>query len=131
MQLHLVLAQVEPAALAPPSVCPSPRCEGTEFRLHQQVVKPLKDALHRTVPARRYRCCRCGHTFRVYPPGVTHASTSRRVQQLAILLYLLGLSYAAVSSALDALGVYVCKSRVCDAVHAAKLDCKRSEAAVF
>jgi SAM-dependent methyltransferase len=35
------------------------------------------------------------------------------------LLYLLGLSYGAVSLALDALGVYVCKSRVYDAVQAA------------
>jgi len=131
MRLHLVLAQVEPTALALPSRCPSPRCGGTEFRLHQQVVKPLKDALHHSVPARRYRCCRCGRTFRVYPAGVTHAPTSRSVQQLAILLYLLGLSYAAVSSALEALGVYLCKSRVYDAVRAAKLDRKSSEAAIF
>ncbi|NIN68506.1 MAG: hypothetical protein GTO63_28125, partial [Anaerolineae bacterium] len=35
------------------------------------------------------------------------------------MLYLLGLSYGAVSLALEALGVYMCKSRVYDAVQAA------------
>jgi len=35
-----------------------------------------------------------------------------------VLLYLLGLSYGAVSLALDALGMYMCKSRVYDAVQA-------------
>jgi transposase-like protein len=34
------------------------------------------------------------------------------------MLYLLGLSYGAVSLAMDALGVYLCKSRVYDAVQA-------------
>jgi transposase-like protein len=37
---------------------------------------------------------------------------------LAVLLYLLGLSYGAVSLALEALGVYMCKSRVYDTVQA-------------
>jgi transposase-like protein len=38
------------------------------------------------------------------------------VKGLAVLLYLLGLSYGAVSLALEALGTYLCKSRVYDAV---------------
>jgi len=38
------------------------------------------------------------------------------VKGLAVLLYLLGLSYGAVSLALEALGVYMCKSRIYDAV---------------
>jgi hypothetical protein len=41
-----------------------------------------------------------------------------RVKGLAVLLYLLGLSYGAVSLALEALGVYLCKSRVYDTVQA-------------
>jgi transposase-like protein len=52
----------------------------------------------------------------VYPKGVTRAQTSLRVKGLAVLLYLLGLSYGAVSLALEALGTYMCKSRVYDAV---------------
>jgi transposase-like protein len=49
--------------------------------------------VHSAVPAHRYRCLRCKRTFRVYPQGVTHAQTSQRVKGLAVLLYLLGLSY--------------------------------------
>jgi hypothetical protein len=41
------------------------------------------------------------------------------VKGLGVLLYLLGLSYGAVSLALDALGVYMCKSRVYDTLQAA------------
>jgi transposase-like protein len=40
------------------------------------------------------------------------------VKGLAVMLYLLGLSYGAVSLALEALGVYMCKSGVYDAVQA-------------
>ncbi|MBU1742440.1 MAG: hypothetical protein KKC37_12925, partial [Proteobacteria bacterium] len=66
----------------------------------------------------RYQCLRCFRTHRVYPRGVSKDHISQRVKGLGILLYLLGLSYGAVSLALDALGVYVCKSRVYDAVQA-------------
>lgn len=82
------------------------------------VEKPLRDTRYPEVEARRYVCVRCGRTFRVYPQGVTRAQTSLRVKGLAVLLYLLGLSYGAVSLALEALGVYLCKSRVYDTVQA-------------
>jgi hypothetical protein len=54
--------------------------------------------------------------FRVYPEGTTSAQTSQRVKGLAVMLYLLGLRYGATSLALEALGVYLCKSRIYDAV---------------
>ena len=54
----------------------------------------------------------------MYPRGVSRDHTSQRVKGLAVMLYLLGLSYGAVSLALEALGVYLCKSRVYDAVQA-------------
>ncbi|HEY6409831.1 MAG TPA: hypothetical protein VIY29_20420 [Ktedonobacteraceae bacterium] len=41
------------------------------------------------------------------------------VKGLAVMLYLLGLSSGAVSLALEGLGVYLCKSRVSDAVQEA------------
>jgi hypothetical protein len=41
------------------------------------------------------------------------------VKGLAVMLYLLGLSYGAVALALEALGAYVCKSQVYEAVQAA------------
>jgi hypothetical protein len=119
MRLLFRLPRVQPAALTPPTTCPTPGCAGTHFRLHQQVVKRIRDTVYQRVPAYRYYCYACRHTFRVYPPGVRSAQTSQRVQGLAVMLYLLGLSYGATALALEALGCYLCKSRVYDAVQAA------------
>jgi transposase-like protein len=49
-------------------------------------------------------------------PCVYGLSYPKRVKGLAVMLYLLGLSYGATSLALEALGVYLCKSRIYDAV---------------
>lgn len=119
MRLHLLLPRIQPGALTPPTTCPAPACPGTTFRVHQQVVKPLRDTRYPQVPATRYQCLTCRHTFRVYPRGVTAAHTSQRVQGLAVMLYLLGLSYGATSLALEALGCYLAKSSVYLAVQAA------------
>jgi transposase-like protein len=119
MRLHLILPRVEPEEIKAPSKCPCEDCDGTHFQLWQAVEKPLRDTRHSRVVAHRYQCLRCFRTHRVYPKGVSKDHISQRVKGLGILLYLLGLSYGAVSLALDALGVYMCKSRVYDAVQAA------------
>jgi transposase-like protein len=119
MRLHLILPRVEPEEIKPPSECPYEGCDGTRFQFLQEVEKPLRDTKYSRVVAHRYQCLRCFRTHRVYPKGVSKDHISQRVKGLGILLYLLGLSYGAVSLALDALGVYVCKSRVYDAVQAA------------
>ena len=119
MRLELRLPVVEPNEWQEPSTCPFGRCGGRHFRLHQVVAKPVRDTVYERVLARRYQCRRCRRTFRVYPTGVNHAPTSQRVKGLAVLLYLLGLSYGAVALALEALGAYVCKSQVYEAVQAA------------
>lgn len=119
MRLHLILPRVEPTEIQSPDTCPYEDCDGTCFRFHQAVEKPLRDTQYERVTAHRYECLQCGRTFRVYPQGVTRAQTSLRVKGLAVMLYLLGLSYGAVSLALEALGVYLCKSRVYDAVQEA------------
>src|SRR5438270_6092441 len=75
--------------------------------------------MYQQVEVNRYRCIKCGRTFRVYPPGVTHAQISERVKGLAVMLYLLGLSYGAVSLALDSLGVALSKTQVYETVQAA------------
>lgn len=116
MRLKLILPQVVPTEFRPPTRCPYEGCGGGHFRFHQSVEKPLRDTRYAEVGARRYTCLRCGRTFRLYPTGVTRAYISLRVKGLAVLLYLLGLSYGAVSLALEALGTYMCKSRVYDAV---------------
>jgi len=80
------------------------------------VAKALRDTVYQEVRVHRYQCLRCKRTFRVYPQGTTKAQTSQRVKGLAVMLYLLGLSYGAVSLALEGLGVALCKSRVYDGV---------------
>jgi transposase-like protein len=119
MRLHMLLPRVEPSEFKVPAVCPYASCRGKHIEHHQTVVKPVKDTQYRTVWIHRYRCVRCGRTFRVYPRGVTHDQTSQRVKGLGVFLYLLGLSYGAVSLALEALGVYMARSSVYAAVQAA------------
>lgn len=119
MRLELRLPVVEPNEWQEPSICPYAQCGGQHFRLCQVVAKAVRDTIFETVTARRYHCLRCRRTFRVYPRGVDHAPTSQRVKGLAVMLYLLGLSYGAVALALEALGAYVCKTQVYEAVQAA------------
>ncbi len=128
MRLELLLPPVDPEKGQAPSHCLYAGCGGRHFRLHQVVGKPVRDTVYQEVTARRYQCQRCRRTFRVYPTGIKRAGISRRVKGLAVthaparsagVLYLLGLSYGAVALALDALGVYLCKSQVYEAVQAA------------
>src|SRR5438067_3103434 len=119
MRLHLLLAKVEPKAMPVPSKCGYANCTSKQIQLHQPVKKALRDTVHQQVEAHRYRCLKCRRTFRVYPPGVTQAQSSERVKGLAVMLYLLGLSYGAVSLALGSLGVPLSKTRVYEIVQAA------------
>jgi hypothetical protein len=119
MRLQMILPKVEPQKIVLPMVCPYQDCPGTYFRLHQEVAKPVRDTVYEQVTAHRYECLRYQRTFRVYPAGVTRAHVSLRVKGLAVVLYLLGLSYGAASILLEALGVYLSKSRVYDAVQTA------------
>lgn len=116
MRLRIVLPKVKPEVIAVPTRCVDASCGGRKLHLRQQVAKALRDTVYQEVQVHRYQCLRCKRTFRVYPEGTTHAQTSQRVKGLAVMLYLLGLSYGAVSLALEGLGVSLCKSRVYDAV---------------
>lgn len=119
MRLQLILPRVDPTKITPPVVCRYKGCKGRFFEFWQQVDKALRDTVYPKVKAHRYKCLRCRGTFRVYPQGVSRAQTSQRVYGLVVMLYLLGLSYGAVSLVLEALGVYLCKSRVYEVVQAA------------
>ena len=87
--------------------------------MHQPMQKALRDTVHQQVEVHRYRCLKCQRTFRVYPTGVSQAQTSDRVKGLAVMLYLLGLSYGAVSLALESLGVPLSKTEGYKTVQAA------------
>src|SRR5438067_7769500 len=119
MRLRIVLPKVNPEAMSVPTRCSYAGCGGRTFHLRQEVTKPLRDTGYQQVRVHRSQCLRCQRTFRVYPEGATRAQTSQRVKGLAVMLYLLGLSYGATSLALEALGVYLCKSRIYDAVQEA------------
>lgn len=89
------------------------------FYPRQEVEKKIVDAKYKTVTAWRYECAKCGCTIRVYPQGVSKKQISQRVSGLAIMLYVLGLSYGAVSLVLEALGIGIGKTSVYRAVQAA------------
>jgi transposase-like protein len=119
MRLRILLPKVNPEAITEPTRCVYAGCAGRKFHMRQEVRKPLRDTVYQHVQVPRYQCLKCKRTFRVYPEGATRAQTSQRVKGLAVMLYLLGLSYGATSLALEALGVYLCKSRIYDAVQEA------------
>lgn len=119
MRLKLLLPQVEPEHYQEPRVCPYAQCGGKQFHLRQEVAKPVRDTVYRVVTARRYDCLRCGRTFRAYPQGINADQTSVRLKGLAVLFYIMGLSYGAVSLVLTALGHPLGKTAVYEAVQAA------------
>lgn len=116
MRLKLILPKVEPSHYEPPKKCPQRGCGGVRFIPRQEVSKKIVDAEHRQVTAWRYECKQCGHVFRVYPSGVSHKQISKRVNGMAVMMYLLGLSYGAVEIVLSSLGMGIGKTSVYRAV---------------
>ena len=127
MHLQVRLPKVEPLHLDPPTHCPWPdrkhpktKCPGTHFKAHQlNCCKLVRDTQHTQVIAQRYRCLHCHRTFRVYPSGVSKDHQSDRLKGLSVLLYILGLSYQAVTDLLDALEYPLGKTTVYENVQAA------------
>jgi len=119
MRLTLILPPVQPEVYPAVETCPYAGCEGRHFQHWQAVPKPLRDTQVQEVVALRYRCVRCGRTFRVYPVGVSHDQTSARLKGVAVMFYVLGMSYGAVAIALTALGWPLSKVAVYYAVQEA------------
>jgi hypothetical protein len=88
------------------------------FIPRQEVSKNVVDTQHQVVTAWRYECRTCGCTFRVYSEGVSAKQISQRVNGIAVMLYIFGLSYGAVELMLRGLGVSMVKSSVYRAVQA-------------
>ena len=76
----------------------------------------MRDTEYEEVTAYRYKCMRWGKTLRVYPQGVQKSQLPQRVKGMGVLLYVLGLSYAAASLMLEALEIFESKSSVYRAV---------------
>ena len=119
MRLSLILPPVQPEVYPAVANCPYAGCSGQHLQHWQAVSKPLRDTQLHEVVAQRYRCVRCGRTFRVYPHGVSHDQTSARLKGVAVMFYVLGMSYGAVATALTALGWPLSKVAVYYAVREA------------
>lgn len=126
MHITVRLPTLDPNAVQAPTRCPlrSPvthrPCSGTRFKRHQASCrKPVRDLRHPQVVSQRYRCLKCGRTFRVYPLGVTRDQLSASLKALCVLLYMLGLSYQGVADLLESLLQPVSKTTVYNHVQAA------------
>jgi len=119
MRLLVIPPPVQPEVYPEPEGCPCVDCGSRHVQFRQAVRKPLRDPFVPEVVAHRYQCPRCGRTFRVYPVGVSHDQTSARLKGLAVLFYVLGMSYGAVALALGALGCPLSKVAVYNVVQAA------------
>ena len=118
MRLNLILPKVEPTEFEFPKKCPRAGCPGMRFIPRQEVRKKIVDAQHPEVTAWRCECKECGHVFRVYPKGVSQKQISKRVNGMAVMMYILGLSYGAVEIVLNSLGMGIGKTSVFRAVQA-------------
>ena len=116
MRLNLILPKVEPSEYEYPKKCPQKGCLGMRFIPRQEVNKKIVDTQHPEVSAWRCECVKCGHVFRVYPKGVSGKQISKRVNGIAVMLYILGLSYGAVEIVLNCLGIGIGKTSVYRAV---------------
>jgi transposase-like protein len=116
MRLNLILPKVEPNEFEYPKKCHRKGCSGMRFTPRQEVSKKIVDAQHPEVTAWRYECVKCGYVFRVYPKGVSEKQISKRVNGMAVMLYILGLSYGAVEIVLNSLGMGIGKTSVYRAV---------------
>jgi hypothetical protein len=119
MRLRLILPPVQPEIYPAVETCLYAGCGGRHFQHWQTVTKPLRDTQVAAVEAQRFRCVRCGRTFRVYPQGGSHDQTSARLKGVAVMFYVLGMSYGAVATALAALGWPLSKVAVYYAVQEA------------
>jgi len=119
MRLKLLLPDVKVAEFSEPKRCVHIGCGGMIFYPRQIVSKKIVDTKYDEVLACRYECTKCGCTFRVYPAGVNKQQISKRVNGMAIMLYILGLSYGAVEIVLGSLGVSIGKTSVYRAVQSA------------
>lgn len=127
MYMNMRLPKVEPGEIEPPTHCslpdpdhPEQKCNGVHFKPHQfDCQKPLRDTSHTQVLARRYRCLKCGRTFRVYPTGVTQSHQSNTLIAFSRLLYILDWSYQGAADLLEALGYPLGKTTVYENVRTA------------
>jgi transposase-like protein len=120
MRIEVRLPKVDPDEYEEPEACPY-GCGGRHFKAHgvKGEDKATRDLHHEQVKSYRRECMKCRRTFRVYPQGISRAQQSDRLKAMSVLLYVLGLSYGAVSDFLTALGMPIGKTTVYENVQEA------------
>jgi transposase-like protein len=99
----LQLPEVKACEPNRPKQCPI--CKGETFQRWGGTIRKVRDPRIHEVKVYRYRCCSCKHTFRHYPQGIGQASQTMRMQALAAIGWILGLSYRGGSGYLSGFGV--------------------------
>lgn len=114
MRIEVRLPRVEPEVYDIPEQCPNEKCNGKHYKPHglKSEKKAIRDLRHTGVESYRWRCLKCGRKFRVYPRGVSRAQQSKPLKAITVLLYVLGLSYGAVSDFTSAVACTVSKTTV-------------------
>ena len=103
----LKLPDVKRSTEARPKECPY--CDGETFQRWGRVKKRVRDTQARSIWVYRYRCCRCGKTFRHW---TTKADQTERLRLFAVICWRLGLSYCGVSMILNGLKIMLCSMTV-------------------
>jgi transposase-like protein len=103
MRIVLRLPEVKEEAEGHPTRCPW--CGGSTFQKWGQERRRIKDPQVKVVTIRRYKCTQCQRTFRHYPEGVSRAQQSRRLRQVSVVMWSLGLSYRSIALVLSVFGL--------------------------
>jgi transposase-like protein len=127
MRIEVRLPRIKSEVYSDPKECP--KCGGQHFKPHgvQGEQKTIRDLGHEEVKSFRWKCLRCGYRMRVYPRGVSRAQQSDRLKGITVLLYVLGLSYGAVSDFVGALNCYVCRTTVYNNVQEAGMRARQRQ----
>jgi DNA-directed RNA polymerase subunit RPC12/RpoP len=108
--LTLRLPDVKLAPTTRPAACPT--CAWKRLMRWGILTKRVRDPKLQQVAVHRYRCCRCQHSFRVYPNGIDRATQTRRLRHLAAITWALGLSLRSVVTVFAAFGLELSRMSV-------------------
>jgi transposase-like protein len=99
----LQLPEVKAYETSRPKRCPY--CGGETFQRWGGRNRKVRDPHIREVLVYRYRCCKCQHTYRHYPEGISQAGQTKRMMALAAIGWMFGLSYRGGAVYLSGFGV--------------------------
>lgn len=88
-----------------------PYCK-TATHIHAHRARRISDPKISGALQMRRQCKLCDRTFTVRPQGITKARATNRTKAIAMVWYMLGLSYDGVTIALDTLDMSFCKTAV-------------------